>query len=104
MSVVLCTSLIWQLPCFCHKSGYHEPWTTDDQKEWLEQRKAAFIEAKQKGSPALQEFYTVAFVEFREKWPMDPVTSDKVTAAGSAELATKIKRDKYDKVCWPFML
>ena len=25
MSVVLYTSLIWQLPCFYHKSGYHEP-------------------------------------------------------------------------------
>lgn len=79
-------------------------WTTNDQKEWLEQRKAAFIEAKQEGSPALREFYAAAFVEFREKWPMDPVTSDEVTAAGSAELATKIKRDKYDKVCWSFML
>ena len=28
MSVVLYTSLIWQLPCFYHKSGYHEPDTT----------------------------------------------------------------------------
>ena len=39
-------------------------WTTDDQKEWLEQRKAAFIEAKQEGSPSLREFYAAAFVEF----------------------------------------
>ena len=82
----------------------HAMWTTDDQKEWLEQQKATFIKAKQKGSPALREFYTAAFVEFQEKWPMDPVTSDEVTAAGSAELATKTKCDKYDKVCWPFML
>jgi len=82
----------------------HASWTTDGQKEWLEQWKAAFIDAKQKGTAALKEFYPVAFVEFWEKWPVDPVTSDEVIAAGSAELATKIKRDKYDKICWLFLL
>ncbi|EDR04228.1 uncharacterized protein LACBIDRAFT_330706 [Laccaria bicolor S238N-H82] len=74
-------------------------WTTDNQREWLEQCKAAFIEAKQKGTAALKEFYPGTFALFQEKWPMDPVTSDKVTAAGSTELATKIKRDKNDKAC-----
>jgi hypothetical protein len=74
-------------------------WTTDDQKAWLEQKRAAFIEAKQKGTAAMKEFYLGAFIEFREKWPMVPATQEEITAAGSVELATKIKREKYDKVC-----
>lgn len=75
-----------------------QTWTTNDQKEWLEPRKAAFLEAKQKGAISLKEFYKGIHKEFREQWPVPAVTEREITIAGSAELATKDKRDKYDKV------
>jgi hypothetical protein len=74
-------------------------WTTVQQKDWLDLRKAAFIEAKEKGHVAVQELCSTIFKEFRENWPLPPVTEEETTAAGSTELATKIKRDKHDKVC-----
>ena len=79
-------------------------WTTPDQKKWLEPRKAAFIEAKQKGNTALREYSLAIFKEFREQWPVPAVTESETTAAGSVELATKAKRDKYDQVCWLYIL
>lgn len=75
-------------------------WTTPDQKEWLEPRKAAFIEAKQKGNVALKEYNLAIFKEFREKWPVPAVTESETAAAGSVKVATKVKRDKYDQVWW----
>jgi hypothetical protein len=76
-----------------------QSWTTNVQKEWLEPRKAAFIEAKQKGPAALKDFCQGIYKEFREKWPVSPVTETEIAAASSAEHATRNKRDKYDKVC-----
>lgn len=73
-------------------------WTTKDQKEWLEPKKAAFIAAKQIGNNVLKDFCLTVFKEFREKWPVPPVTEFEITEAGTIELATKIKCDKYDKV------
>jgi len=73
-------------------------WTTTEQKNWLESQKAAFLEAKQKGNTALKEFFFIIFKEFREKWPVPPVTEDEATEAGSSGHATKIKCDRYDKV------
>ena len=75
-----------------------QTWVTNDQKEWLEPQKAAFIEAKQKSPTSLKEFFQGVYKEFREKWPVPAVTESEITAAGSVELATKDKRDKYDKV------
>ena len=76
-----------------------QTWTTIEQKNWLESRKATFVEAKQKGHAALKELYATIFKEFRELWPIPPVTEDETTEAGSSELAKKIKRDRYKKVC-----
>ena len=76
----------------------HQSWTTNDQKEWLEPRKAAFLEAKKKGATSLKEFYKGIYKEFHEQWPVPAVTESEITVAGSAELATKDKCDKYDKV------
>ena len=76
----------------------HQTLTTNDQKEWLEPRKAAFLEAKQKGATSLKEFYKGIYKEFHEQWPVPAVTEREITIAGSAELATKDKHDKYDKV------
>jgi hypothetical protein len=73
-------------------------WTTPEQKVWLEARKAAFIEAKQKGNAALKEYCLEIFKGFREKWPVTPVSDTEIMAAGSVELATKAKREKYDQV------
>lgn len=76
-------------------------WATDEQRSWLESQKAAFIEAKQKGAAALKGFYPAVFVEFRKRWPMDSTTQEEITVAGSVERATKVKREKCDKVrCW----
>jgi hypothetical protein len=75
-----------------------QTWATTEQKNWLESQKPAFIEAKQKGNAALKELFVNIFKEFREKWPVPPVTEDEITKAGSSGLATKIKGDKYDKV------
>ena len=75
-----------------------QTWTTVEQKYWLESQKAAFVEAKEKGHAALKELCLTIFKEFREKWPVPPVTEEEISAAGSIELATKIKRDKNDKV------
>jgi hypothetical protein len=61
-------------------------WTTDEQETWLEQRKAAFIEANQKKTTA-KDFFPIVTKEFREKWPTPPVTQQEVDDAGSTELA-----------------
>jgi hypothetical protein len=79
-------------------------WTTPDQKKWLEPQKAAFIEAKQRGNAALKEYCLEIFKEFRELWPVQAVTESETTEAGSVELATKAKRDKYDQVCLLYIL
>ncbi|KDR77387.1 hypothetical protein GALMADRAFT_1326101 [Galerina marginata CBS 339.88] len=72
-------------------------WTTPEQKEWLESRKSGFIEAKQKGMAALREYCVGVFKEFREQWPVQPTTNLEIAEAGSAELATKKKRERYDQ-------
>jgi len=75
------------------------PWTIPDQKEWLEPRKAAFIEVKQKGNATLKEYNLAIFKEFHTKWPVPAVTESETAAAGSVEASTKVKHDKYDQVC-----
>jgi hypothetical protein len=72
-------------------------WTTEEQETWLEQWKTAFLEANQKKSAA-KEFFPVMTKEFREKWPVPPVTEQEIIEAGSVELATRVKVGKYDKV------
>jgi hypothetical protein len=75
-----------------------QPWTTDGQRVWLESRKPAYLEANEKKTAA-KEFFPVVFKEFREKWPVPPVTLEEIAQAdGSVERATKAKREKYDKV------
>ena len=74
------------------------PWTTNDQKDWLESRKSEYLAANI-NKTAAKEFFPAVFKEFREKWPVPPVTQDDIEEAnGSMEIATKVKRDKYDKV------
>ena len=64
-----------------------QTWTTPEQKDWLESKRAAFLEAKQKGNLALKEHFLTIFKDFREKWPVPPV----------------LKRNppKRDQVHWP---
>jgi len=73
-------------------------WATEEQWAWLETHKAAFIESKQNDTTS-KVFFPAIVKEFREKWPVPPVTDAEITEAGSAELAVKDKRTKYDKVC-----
>jgi hypothetical protein len=74
-------------------------WATPEQKDCLESYKAAFLEAKQKSNSALKELFSTIFKEFREKWPVPPVTENEIAKAGSSGLATKDKSNKYDRVC-----
>jgi hypothetical protein len=72
-------------------------WTTDEQEGWLEQRKPAFLEANQ-NKTAAKDFFPTVVEEFRQKWPVAPVTEQEIIDAGSVELATREKQNKYDKV------
>lgn len=72
-------------------------WADQDQHLWLEARKAQFIEVNQRKAAA-KEFFPDVVKEFREKWPVSPVTPEEIEEAGSQELAIKKKRDKHDKV------
>ena len=74
------------------------PWTSNDQKEWLESRKMEYLAANI-NKTATKEFFPTVFKEFREKWPVPPVTQEELNEVeGSIELANKKKREKYDKV------
>jgi len=72
-------------------------WANKDQLNWLEPRKAQFIEVNQRKA-TFKEFFPDVVKDFREKWPVSPVTPEEVKEAGSEESATKNKRNKYDKV------
>jgi predicted metal-dependent hydrolase len=72
-------------------------WTTDEQEAWLEQQKAAFLEANQKKTAA-KDFFPIITKEFREKWLVLPVMPQEINDAGGVELATRVKQGKYDKV------
>ena len=73
------------------------PWTDEEQHTWLEAHKAQFIEANQRRAAA-KEFFPNIIKEFWEKWPVSAPSQEEINEAGSVELATKNKRDKYDKV------
>ena len=75
----------------------HRKWTTDEQEAWLEQRKLAFLEANQKKTAA-KDFFPAVVEEFCQKWPVLPVTEQEILDAGSVELATRVKQNKYDEV------
>jgi hypothetical protein len=69
------------------------PWTSEDQREWLESRKTEYL------ATASKEFFPTLFKDFREKWPVPPVTQEEIEENdGSIDLANKKKREKYDKV------
>jgi len=75
----------------------HATWTTEDQHNWLEARKALFIEVNQRKAAAI-EFFPDIVKEFHDKWPVPPVLPEEIAKAGSVELAMKNKCDTYDKV------
>jgi hypothetical protein len=68
-----------------------QTWATKEQKDWLESKKAAFVEAKQKGNAALKVLFFEIFRDFRIKFPVPAVTEEEITEAGSIGFATKIK-------------
>jgi hypothetical protein len=74
-----------------------QKWTTKEQEEWLEERKQAFLVANQQRNAA-KEFFLTIVKEFRDKWPVMPVTQEEIGNAGSLELAERFKRERYDKV------
>lgn len=72
-------------------------WATKEQEVWLEERNPAFLLANQKKAAA-KDFFPLVVQEFRDKWPVPPVTQEEINAAGSLEVATRGKKNKYDKV------
>ena len=72
-------------------------WTDDEQHTWLEAHKAIFIKANQRRAAA-KEFFPNIAKEFREKWLVSAPSQEEINEAGSVELATKHKCEKYDKV------
>ena len=75
----------------------HATWTNEKQHNWLDAHKAKFIEVNQRRA-AVKEFFPDIVKEFREKWPVPAISQEEIDKAGSVELATKTKHDKYDKV------
>ena len=72
-------------------------WADEEQHDWLEARKAKFIEANQRRAAA-KEFFPNIVKEFREKWPVPAVSPEEIEKAGSVELAINNKCERYDKV------
>ena len=72
-------------------------WTDEEQHRWLEAYKARFIEANQRRAAA-KEFFPDIVKEFCEKWPVPAASQEEIDEAGSVELATKNKCNKYEKV------
>ena len=71
-------------------------WTTTEQEEWLKSQIQAFLKAHQNNT--LKTFFPPIIKEFRDKWPVDPLSDQEIEASTSVEQAKKEKRDKYDKV------
>lgn len=71
-------------------------WTTDAQLAWLQERKPSFREALERKT--LKEFFSNILKAFRQKWPVDPATTEEIANATSPEQANKVKQEKYDRV------
>jgi hypothetical protein len=72
-------------------------WATDRQEEFLKARIAAFLEAHQKKKLS-KDFFPVVVNQFRDQWPVPPLTTEDIAAGANTEQATKAKREKYDQV------
>jgi hypothetical protein len=70
---------------------------TASQEEWLKARKAAFLTAHQKKTLS-KEFFPNVLKEFREQWPVPPLTPEETAAEANLEQAMKGKCQKYDQV------
>jgi len=65
-------------------------WMTDEQDEWLDEQKAAFMEANQRKAAA-KEFFPTVCRDFHTKWLVPSVTEGEIKEAGSTDLAMKCK-------------
>ena len=83
--------------CLHYLNMTRQKWTTKEQEDWLEERKPAFLLANQQKNAA-KTFFPTIIKEFREKWPVMPVTQEEIDNAGTLELAERAKRERYDKV------
>ena len=72
-------------------------WTTNSQEEWLKARIEEFLKAHQKKTIS-KEFFPVVVKEFRDQWPVPPLTTAETAAEPTVEKAMKVKRQKYDQV------
>jgi hypothetical protein len=77
-----------------------KPWTTPEQLAWLTARKSAFLEAFKNinAKKASEGFRLEVCKDFREKWPVPPVTKEEIEAADNVDEAKATKLKKYDAV------
>jgi len=76
-----------------------KPWTTEEQRVWLEALIPAFIQAQQDKATAACLEGTNSM--WREKWPILAPTKDDIKGAkGSAEKALASKRKAAENVCF----
>jgi hypothetical protein len=73
-------------------------WTTDSQEEWLNARIETFLKAHQSKTLS-KDFFPVVVKEFRDNWPVLPLTPEEIASGPTVEKAMKDKRQKYDQVC-----
>ena len=66
-------------------------WTTDEQEEWLDERKADFMEANQRKAAA-KDFFPTVCRDFRTKWPVPSVTEGEIKEA--AQLSSPRSRNE----------
>jgi hypothetical protein len=79
-----------------------KPWTTPEQRAWLEALIPAFIQAQQE--KATTSFFEDSYNRWYEKWPTAAPSEEEIKAAeGSAEKALASKRKTVDSVSVAFI-
>jgi hypothetical protein len=74
-----------------------KPWTTNPQREWLEERLGAFRDAQHAKTTATV-FFPSTQKAFKEEWPVEPPSEKEIADAGSIQKATAKKNKALDVV------
>lgn len=75
-----------------------KPWTTVEQRGWLEALVPAFIQAQEDKTTGV--FFEDTFKEWHKKWLSPEPTEDEIkAAAGSTDKALAVKHKAAENVC-----
>jgi len=58
-----------------------KPWTTPDQRTWLENLIPAFVEAQENKTTGTT-FFPETYEKWQKKWPVEPPTMEELAEAG----------------------